>query len=137
MEKCKSSNEALQLLVRVSETLHFHDTEVEEAVRKLHDHFLIEEESAVRVKILALMVDIAEACPTADLVHMIEQSIVLLKSDSSHAVIAQGLLTILRLSSKLSQRSLHMNLITIAENYLKDTSHQVFDTSVTPCISIF
>lgn len=61
LSKCKSSNEALQLLLRVSETtLGIHCTDIPEAIKKLVEHLQVEKESAVRAKILNLFADLGE-----------------------------------------------------------------------------
>lgn len=87
MEKCKSSDDALQLLLRISDCLQFQESDVDEAIKKLSEHFLSEEESAVRVKILWLFSDIGLECPGAKLNHLIEETIRLLKKETSHKVI--------------------------------------------------
>ncbi|KAH9638934.1 hypothetical protein HF086_005015 [Spodoptera exigua] len=97
LEKCKSSDEALQLLLRISDCLQFQESDVEEAIKKLSEHFQSEEEAVVRVKILWLFCDIA-----------------------------QGIATLLKLGSKLSDdKILMMRLVAVAKDNLKDTSHQV------------
>ncbi|GBP13015.1 Integrator complex subunit 4 [Eumeta japonica] len=126
LEKCKSSDEALQLLLRISESLEFQESDVEEAIKKLSEHFQSEEESAVRVKILWLFCDIGIECPGANLNYLIDETIHLLKNEASHKVIAQGIATLLKLGTKLSEdRLLSMRLISVAKDNLKDTSHQV------------
>lgn len=60
LSKCKSSNEALQLLLRVSETTSIQQPDIPEAINKLSAHLAVEKESAVRVKILSLFGDIGK-----------------------------------------------------------------------------
>ncbi|XP_050350619.1 integrator complex subunit 4 [Nymphalis io] len=126
LEKCKSSDEALQLLLRISDCLQFQESDVEEAIKKLSEHFQSEEESVVRVKILWLFCDIGLECPGANLNNLIDETIHLIKNETSHKVIAQGIATLLKLGSKLSEDKILMNrLVTVARDNLKDTSHQV------------
>ncbi|XP_038209325.1 integrator complex subunit 4 [Zerene cesonia] len=126
LEKCKSSDEALQLLLRISDCLQFQESDVEEAIKKLSEHFQSEEESVVRVKILWLFCDIGLECPGANLNHLIEETTHLIKNETSHKVIAQGIATLLKLGNKLSEDKILMNrLVGVARDNLKDTSHQV------------
>ncbi|XP_053601203.1 integrator complex subunit 4 [Plodia interpunctella] len=126
LEKCKSSDEALQLLLRISDCLQFQESDVEEAIKKLSEHFQSEEESVVRVKILWLFCDIGLECPGANLNNLIDETIHLIKNETSHKVIAQGIATLLKLGNKLSDDKNLMNrLVAVAKDNLKDTSHQV------------
>lgn len=86
LEKCKSSDEALQLLLRISDCLQFQESDVEEAIKKLSEHFQSEQESVVRVKILWLFCDIGLECPGANLNHLIDETIHLIKNETSHKV---------------------------------------------------
>ncbi|XP_026764664.2 integrator complex subunit 4 [Galleria mellonella] len=126
LEKCKSSDEALQLLLRISDCLQFQESDVEEAIKKLSEHFQSEEESVVRVKILWLFCDIGLECPGANLNNLIDETIHLIKNETSHKVIAQGIATLLKLGAKLSDDKILMTrLVGVAKDNLKDTSHQV------------
>ena len=61
LSKCKTSNEALQLLLRVSETaVSIQCSDIPEAIKKLVEHLQVEKESAVRAKILNLFADLGE-----------------------------------------------------------------------------
>ncbi|KAL4705259.1 hypothetical protein ACJJTC_010278, partial [Scirpophaga incertulas] len=84
LEKCKSSDEALQLLLRISDCLQFQESDVEEAIKKLSEHFQSEQDSVVRVKILWLFCDIGLECPGANLNHLIDETIHLIKNETSH-----------------------------------------------------
>ncbi|KAG6455584.1 integrator complex subunit 4 [Manduca sexta] len=126
LEKCKSSDEALQFLLRISDCLQFQESDVEEAIKKLSKHFQSEEESVVRGKILWLFCDIGLECPYANINNLIDETIHLIKNETSHKVIAQGIATLTKLSSKLSDdKILMMRLVGVAKDNLKDTSHQV------------
>ncbi|CAH0406105.1 unnamed protein product [Chilo suppressalis] len=126
LEKCKSSDEALQLLLRISDCLQFQESDVEEAIKKLSEHFQSEEDSVVRVKILWLFCDIGLECPGANLNNLIDETIHLIKNETSHKVIAQGIATLIKLGNKLTDdKILMMRLVSVAKDNLKDTSHQV------------
>ncbi|XP_049887123.1 integrator complex subunit 4 isoform X2 [Pectinophora gossypiella] len=126
LEKCKSSDEALQLLLRISDCLQFQESDVEEAIKKLSEHFQSEEEAVVRVKILWLFCDIGLECPGANLNNLIDETIHLIKNETSHKVIAQGIATLMKLGNKLSDdKNLMMRLVGVAKDNLKDTSHRV------------
>lgn len=86
LEKCKSSDEALQLLLRISDCLQFQESDVEEAIKKLSEHFQSQEESVVRVKILWLFCDIGLECPGANLNSLLDETIHLIKNETSHKV---------------------------------------------------
>ncbi|RZC34050.1 integrator complex subunit 4 [Asbolus verrucosus] len=126
LESCKTSSEALRTLLRVSDTFELEANDVPEAVKKLSDHFKNEAESAVRVKILSLLSDIGHL-PNTDVVSIIDETILLLKNDHSHKVIAQGMSTILKLGTLVPDNvvALHQKLVDIAKSYLKDISHAV------------
>lgn len=59
---------------------------MEEAIKKLSEHFQSEEDSVVRVKILWLFCDIGLECPGANLNHLIDETIHLIKNETSHKV---------------------------------------------------
>lgn len=125
LEKCKNSNDAIHALLRISDCLEFDSSHIPEAIKKLSDHYKIEIESAVRVKILALFADIG--CEQgADTTAIIEETISLLKTEKSHKVIAQGITTIQKLGLLITDNiSYHLKLIEIAKDYLKDVSNIV------------
>lgn len=125
LESCKTSNDALRTLLRVSDSFEFEPQDIPESIKKLTDHFKTEPESAVRVKILSLLCDIGHE-PGADVNAIIEETVGLLKNDRSHKVIAQGMNTILKLGKTFPESvGAHQKLVDIARNYLKDVSHNV------------
>lgn len=94
-------------------------------MKKLTDHFKSEPESAVRVKILSLLCDIGHETG-ADVVSIIEETIGLLRNDTSHKVIAQGVNTILKLGTLVGDNAIVLQkIVDIAKSYLKDISHNV------------
>lgn len=125
IENCKNSNEVLRTLLLISDNFDFEANEVPEVIRKLADHFKNESESAVRVKIMSLLGDLGQE-NSVDVTIIIDETIILLKNELSHKVIAQGLNTLLKLG-KLAHdtQGLHMRLIEVAKNYLKDVNHAV------------
>ncbi|CAH2068950.1 unnamed protein product, partial [Iphiclides podalirius] len=113
-------------LAEYNKSFQFQESDVEEAIKKLSEHFQSEEESVVRVKILWLFCDIGLECPGANLNNLIEETIHLIKNETSHKVIAQGVATLLKLGTKLSDdKILMMRLVNVAKDNLKDTSHSV------------
>ncbi|CAH1117828.1 unnamed protein product [Phaedon cochleariae] len=125
LEECKTSSEALKTLLQISETELDH-SDLAEAVKKLCDHFKGECESSVRVKILSLLCDIGLENST-EAVTIVDETILLLKTDKSHKVIAQGMNTILKLGKLITDSCtlFHTKLVEVAKTYLKDTSHAV------------
>ncbi|KAJ8918318.1 hypothetical protein NQ315_008011 [Exocentrus adspersus] len=125
LEDCANSKEALQLLLRVSDSFEVETSDIPECIRKLGEHFKNESESAVRVKILSLLFDLGRE-PNADIALVIDEAISLLKSDKSHKVIAQGMNTVLKLGKLIPESSvIHQKLVDVAKQYLKDVSHAV------------
>ncbi|KAL3280766.1 hypothetical protein HHI36_003998 [Cryptolaemus montrouzieri] len=126
LEGCKTSNDALRTLLRISDNLELDSQDVPEILKRLSDHFKNEAESSVRVKILSLLCDIGQE-PNADVVLIIDEIISLLKNDHSHKVIAQGMNTILKLGKLItdSATAVHQKLVEVAKTYLKDVSHAV------------
>lgn len=125
LEKSKTSNDALQVLLRISDSLKFQEEDLADVIKKLAEHFQQENESAVRAKILSLFGDIGKE-PGADVQGIIEETVQLLKKEESHKVIAQGVSALLRLGKLLPDNvSVHQKLVLVAKQYLADTSHYV------------
>ncbi|CAH0557840.1 unnamed protein product [Brassicogethes aeneus] len=125
LDGCKSSKEALQTLLRVSDSFELDIGDIPEVVSKLSDYFKNESESSVRVKILSLLCDIGHES-NADIMLIIDETIMLLKNDHSHKVIAQGMNTILKLGKLLPETSpVHQKLCDVAKHYLTDIGHAV------------
>lgn len=126
LEESKSSNEALKLLLRISDKYELDTGDISEAVKKLSDHFKNEAESAVRVKILMMLCEIGCENP-AESASIIDETIILLKNDHSHKVISQGMKTILKLGKLVTENAtvFHQKLVEVAKNYLKDANHAV------------
>ncbi|XP_026681838.1 integrator complex subunit 4-like [Diaphorina citri] len=124
LEKCTSSNSALQLLLRVAEHLHFDEDDLQVSIKKLMDYYSVEKESAVRVVVLTILGDIG--CDfSSDVATLLDDVIALTRNEDSHKVIAQTLTTLLKLAKCINNPDTNMKLIDLAKKYLKDTSHSV------------
>lgn len=126
LENCKSSNEALSTLLRISDNISVDPQDHPEILKRLSEHFRSETESVVRVKILSLLCDIGQEA-SFEVISIIDEIILLLKNDHSHKVIAQGMNTILKLGEVVTDAStfVHQKLVEIAKVYLKDVNHTV------------
>lgn len=112
-------------MLRVSDSFELENSELQDAVKKLSDHFKSEPETAVRVKILSLLCDIGHEAG-ADVVSIIEETVTLLRNDYSHKVITQGVNTILKLGMLVGDNiSVLQKIVDIARYYLRDVSHNV------------
>ncbi|KAG8034468.1 hypothetical protein G9C98_007544 [Cotesia typhae] len=129
LEKCKGGNDALQLLVRISDTLSRMSSEdVPLTVTKLIERFGIETEAAVRAKILWVLAELGEVTTqSSEKVRIIDETSRLLKNEESHRVISQGLSTLLKLGDYH-----RLGVLKIAREHLSDTWHGV----QTRCLSI-
>lgn len=121
---CENSNATLLTLLKVSDSFEFETHELPEAVKKLSEHFKIEPESVVRMKILSLFCDLGHETG-ADILGIIEEIISLLRNEISHKVIAQGMATLLKLGTLLADHNVNVKLVEIAKHYLKDVSQKV------------
>ncbi|KAF7387888.1 hypothetical protein HZH66_010655 [Vespula vulgaris] len=129
LEKCKGGNDALQLLVRISDTVSCISSEdVPIAIKKLSERFGIETEAAVRAKILWIFGELGEVTfDVAEKARIVNETAELLKHEESHRVKSQGLATLLKLGDY------HRNLVLkVAREHLQDTWHGV----QTRCLSI-
>ncbi|XP_014277825.1 integrator complex subunit 4 [Halyomorpha halys] len=125
LENCKTSNEALQVLLRIPDSLQLKPEDFSSTIKKLYDHFNQQNESAVRAKILALFCTIGQM-PDADVELITDYVMKLVMKETSHKVIAQGLMAVLALSKLLPPTSLTITKIfNVAKTFLKDTNHYV------------
>ncbi|EFN82695.1 integrator complex subunit 4 [Harpegnathos saltator] len=129
LEKCKSGNDALQLLVRISDAIvYIAPEDVPVAVKKLAERFAVENEAAVRAKIFWVFAELGEVTlDIAEKTKIINETIELLRNEESHRVKSQGLATLLKLGDY--QRAL---VLKVAQEHLPDTWHGV----QTRCLSI-
>ncbi|XP_076626373.1 integrator complex subunit 4 [Colletes latitarsis] len=129
LEKCKCGNDALQLLVRISDTIAYISPEdVPSVVKKLSERFTIETEAAVRAKLLWIFAELGEVTnDAAEKTRIVNETAELLRNEESHRVKSQGLATLLKLGEY------HRTLVLkIAREHLPDTWHGV----QTRCLSI-
>lgn len=129
LEKCKSGNDALQLLVRISDSIAYIAPEdVPIAVKKLTERFVVESEAAVRAKIFWVFAELGEVTPDiVEKAKIVNETAELLRNEESHRVKSQGLATLLKLGDY--QKTL---VLKIAQEHLPDTWHGV----QTRCLSI-
>lgn len=129
LEKCKGGNDALQLLVRISDTLsRMASEDVPVTVTKLIERFGIETEAAVRAKILWVLAELGEVTiQPSEKIRIIDETARLLKNEESHRVKSQGLSTLLKLGDYH-----RIAVLKIARDHLCDTWHGV----QTRCLSI-
>lgn len=125
LEDTTNSNDALQVLIKISEAMLFDESEFPEAIRLLVEHFRREPESAVRVKVLALFGDLATDtgidCP-----QLIDEVIALLKGETSAKVISQGLQALERIGKACNPTVAYVNkMVFFAKSKLFSPSHNV------------
>lgn len=99
LEKCKSGNDALQLLVRISDAIAcIAPEDVPTVVKKLAERFAVETEAAVRAKIFWVFAELGEITPdTVEKAKIVNETAELLRNEESHRVKSQGLATLLKL----------------------------------------
>ncbi|XP_055641997.1 integrator complex subunit 4 [Toxorhynchites rutilus septentrionalis] len=125
LEDAANSNDALQILIKISDAMQFDETEFPEAIRKLVEHFQREQESAVRVKILSLFGDLATETGI-DGPQLIDEVIGLLKAETSAKVISQGLLALDRIGRACPTSVAYINkMVFFAKSKLFSSSHNV------------
>ncbi|XP_012253006.2 integrator complex subunit 4 [Athalia rosae] len=129
LDKCKAGNDALQLLLRISDSLPQLQAEhVPIAAKRLAERFTNETEASVRAKILWLFAELGEVAEdAAEKANIIEETVNLLKNEESHRVKSQGLATLLKLGDFHKSAALQA-----ARDHLPDTWHGV----QTQCLSI-
>lgn len=126
LESSKNSGDALRTLLRISDAFELEAVDIPEAVQKLSDHFKIEAESAVRVKILSILADLGLEPNTGHLtMSIIEEIVSLIRNDKSHKVLAQGMDSCLRLGKSTSSEETRNRLVAIARSYIRDTNQRV------------
>ncbi|XP_014223343.1 integrator complex subunit 4 [Trichogramma pretiosum] len=122
LEHSKSGNEAMNYLIRISDTLGKIKLEdIPTAVKKLTGRFQIELEAAVRAKILSVFAELGELTNNIlDKTTIITETVNLIKNEKAHRVKCQGLATLYTLGDH--NRNLVLN--TATEN-LNDSWHGV------------
>ncbi|XP_011313363.1 integrator complex subunit 4 [Fopius arisanus] len=129
LEKCKGGNDALQLLVRLSDTLSGMSSEdVPLTVRKLIERFHLEIEAPVRAKILWVLAELGQVTTEPlEKTSIIAEICRLLRSEESHRVKSQGLSTLFKLGEFN-----RIEVLKAAREHLHDTWHGV----QTRCLTI-
>lgn len=99
LEKCKSGNDALQLLVRISDSVsQMTPEDVPTVVKKLVERFAIEKEPAVRAKIFWVFAELGELTnDPLEKTGIVNETVNLIKEEKSHRVKSQGLATLSKL----------------------------------------
>lgn len=90
LETVQNSNEALQLLIQISDALQYNDEDLPEAIQKICEHFRRETQSAVRVKILALLSEFATESCSVEGVTLVDDIVVLMASEKSPKVVLES-----------------------------------------------
>ena len=113
LEKCKSGNDALQLLVRISDAIAYIAPEdVPIAIKKLAERFVVENEIAVRAKIFWVFAELGEVTPdTLEKAKIVNETAELLRNEESHRVKSQGLATLLKLGDYQRCTYIHIYII--------------------------
>lgn len=143
MENCTSSNDALQVLIQISDSIStFIDEDtLMDSIRKLSDHYKRENESAVRVKVLALISEFANdstqnsnsnnsgsssASSNIDYTALIEEIIILLRNELSPKVISQGLYNIYKIGKIQPLANIILTkVVALAKQQLCAASHNI------------
>lgn len=125
LESCLTSNDALQILMKVSDSIQFEENELSEIIKKLNEHYRKEKESAVRVKILSIFGDLVSEAKVDGSI-LIDEILNLLKSETSSKVSAHGLHTMNRIGTIQSLPVIYVNkIVNFAISQLTSASHNV------------
>lgn len=149
LETTTSSNDALQLLIQISDSLQYTDEDISESVAKLSEHYRRETQSAVRVKILSLF---SEWCATStgstsssttetasgggggggsgsiniDETILIDEICLLIKTETSAKVVAQGLHSLYKIGAHTTLATAVLAKIdAVAKGHLLSYSHNI------------
>ena len=127
LETVTNSNEALQILIHISDALQYtNEEDMQESMQKISEHFRREQESAVRVKILALFSEFSqESCAIENAV-LVDEIINLLGVEKSPKVISQGLHSLFKIGEQQPlANAVLIKMVNFARNQLKSQSHNV------------
>lgn len=125
LESCLTSNDALQILMKISDSIQFDENELTEIIKKLNEHYKREKESAVRVKILSIFGDLVSEAKTDGTI-LIDEILNLLKSEISSKVSAHGLHTMNRIGINQILPIIYINkIVNFAITQLTSASHNV------------
>ncbi|KAI8514068.1 Integrator complex subunit 4 [Branchiostoma belcheri] len=125
LSTAKTTQAAVQLLLKFSNNLPDESGAVEGAVRHLLEFWYKEKESYVRSKIAQLLGRLAHT-PGFAAAALVDDLTSLLQAEESHQVRAQLLDSLLQIGRGLPlHQDLHRKLVTIAQQFLTDTYHLV------------
>lgn len=126
LETTTQSNDALQILIQISDNLINNTGEdLYESIRKLCEHFKREKESAVRVKVLSLFGDFA-VDSSVDGTFLVDEVVLLLKTETSPKVISQGLQSLLKIGEyQHLPVSILIRIVLFTKQQLTNASHNV------------
>lgn len=125
LDNCTNSNEILEILCEIQDGSQYDESEFPEALRRLCDQYRKDKESTVRIKILLLMGDLVQDT-SYDGNILIEEIILLLKTEKSAKVISQGLCVLTRIGKLLGFNcTILPKLVAFAKAKLLSPSHNV------------
>lgn len=126
LETSLTSNDALQILMKVSDSIQFEeDSELQEIIKKLNEHYRREKESAVRVKTLSIFGDLVSEAKVDGSV-LIDEILNLIKTETSSKVSAHGLNTMNRIGINQTLPVIYINkIVNFAKSQLTSPSHNV------------
>lgn len=144
LETTTSSNDALQLLIQISDSLPYTDEDITESIAKLSEHYRRETQSAVRVKILSLFSEwcngtVVALTPTdtsgtssssannpIDETILIDEICLLIRTESSAKVVSQGLHSLYKIGSHTTLATgVLARIDAIARSHLLSHSHNI------------
>jgi integrator complex subunit 4 len=125
LEASTSSNESLQILIKISDCNQFDESEFPEAIKKLSEFFRNDKESAVRAKVLSLFSELA-AETNIECTMLIDEVVLLLKNEKSSKVLSPGLHILHKIAINESLPVGHVNkIVFFAKKQLTSPSHNV------------
>lgn len=127
LEATANSNDALQILIHISDALQYTDEDISESLPKLSEHFRREKQSsAVRVKILALLSECITETGVLDEAVLIDEILLLIKTEPSAKVVSQGLHSLYKIGNHLQLASAILaKYDAVAKQQLLSHSHNI------------
>lgn len=126
LETTANSNDALQILIHISDALQYTDEDISESLPKLSEHFRREQQSAVRVKILALLSECITETGGLDESVLIDEILLLIKTEQSAKVVSQGLHSLYKIGNHLPLApAILAKIDAVAKHQLLSHSHNI------------
>lgn len=125
LDNVATSNEALQILIRISDNIKYDESDLSECIKKLIEYYKNETESACRVKVFSLF---AEFCNnrTCNATYLVDEICLRLFSEKAAKVISQGLYSLYKIGTYQTLPGTHISKIVFyAEKQLENPSHNV------------